>query len=263
MPSVCVSWGATCTSPDVQAGLLADLAIVAARSAARLRGPAPKRPDVLVKMTALRGEGEPELPAVRTWEETVRGQILIGPGLAADPAHAVDEASRLGAPLVATGEGRGLLRLESAHLFGLDFRLFDPRALYPHEDRLSFVFLGCPELPAFDGRIAWVLDHAEAQLYDADAIRAADRVVVSPEIHFRYYLEQWTDQLLALVKYFFIPGLTYWRGETLPGWDEARARYDQAVGCSPRGEAKGRALGVILEWFEREADEWISKMGTW
>jgi hypothetical protein len=149
-----VDWEGTCTVREVQAELLGDLATLAERSAARLQGPPPKRPDFLEKMNAMRNEGVPEPPAVIAYDETIRGQILVAPDLAADPARAVDEANRLGVLLVPTGEGCGLLRIESAHLFGLDFRLFDPRGSYRHYDRFSFVFLGCPELPTFDGRIA-------------------------------------------------------------------------------------------------------------
>jgi hypothetical protein len=87
--------------------------------------------------------------------------------------------------------------------------------------------------------------------------------VTCPSLHLRYYLEDWTDQIFAWVKYFFIPDLTYWRWETLPGWDEARARFDEAVGFSSRDEIKRRAFGLLLDWFEREADRWISKMAAW
>jgi hypothetical protein len=263
MPSVYVSWGGTCTDHDTQTALVTDLATIAAASEARIRDKAPERPEILVKTAAMRGEGKLDLPAVRTWNRAVRGDILVGPGVAADPAGAVEEASRLGAEQVMTGADYGLIRVESLRLFGLDFRLFDPRGLYPNEDRVSFVFLGCPELPALDGRIARVIDHAEAQLYDADAIRSADWVVTAPDIHLRYYLEEWSTQLLAWVKYFFVPDLGYWRGQTLAGWDEAREGYDRAVASSSRDLVRRVALGPLLDGFEAEAEMWIARMAGW
>lgn len=263
MPSVYVSWGGTCTDRDTQAALVTDLATIAAASEARIRDKAPERPDFLVKIAAMKGEGEVVIPPVRTWNRAVRGDVLVGPGVAADPAGAVEEASRLGAERVPTGADHGLLRVESLRLFGLDFCLFDPRGLYPNENRVSFVFLGCPELPAFDGRIARVIDHAEAQLYQAAAIRAADWVVTAADIHLRYYLEEWSTQFLAWVKYFFVPDLRYWRGESFAGWDEARAEYDRAVAASSRDQARRVALGPLLDGFAAEAEIWIAKLAGW
>jgi hypothetical protein len=40
------------------------------------------------------------------------------------------------------------LRLPRLGLYGMDFRLFDPRNLYPHADRMSFIFLHSTDLPS-------------------------------------------------------------------------------------------------------------------
>jgi hypothetical protein len=64
MPSVFVSWGGTCSDPDVQRELVAYMTKVALECRARLEEPSPKRPAFLEKIVELETAGLPQLPPV-------------------------------------------------------------------------------------------------------------------------------------------------------------------------------------------------------
>lgn len=95
--------------------------------------------------------------------------------------------------------------LSQPRLNGLQFKLAGPGFFYPGEDLVSFVFLSAEGIP--EGRLVQVR-------------RERDRVLLlRPEVHLRYSLETWFDYLLAGIKHFYIPDLTYWRYATNPGFD--------------------------------------------
>ena len=76
------------------------------------------------------------------------------------------------APLIAIDQGR---------LAGLDFKLFDPRGLYPGEDRMSFVFLECPELPFLDGRLVEIASIEDCPRGENETLPAASCLSCLPD----------------------------------------------------------------------------------
>ncbi len=53
-------------------------------------------------------------------------------------------------------------------------------------------------------------------------IRSADWYVCTPNIHLRYYLEEWSDILLIWVKYFLVSDLHYSRYQALANFEATR-----------------------------------------
>jgi hypothetical protein len=91
-------------------------------------------------------------------------------------------------------------------------------------------------------------------------IRAADWYVSAPNIHLRYYLEEWSDFLLSWVKFFFVPDLYYRRYEDLSQYEPIRAVIED--NCREHGTdiAKRAVFNYLLEKFKAEADEWGQKL---
>jgi hypothetical protein len=266
MPSVVVSWRGTCVDADSQEELITFLTAMALESRERFARPAPKRPVYLEQLIERESKGLPDGPAIIEYDGPINGNIVVDPFVTAEPLLAPDELTRLNVPWVSAGESAGgayFFSPQTVHLRGIDFRLFDPREIYPLQDRLNFVFLRCTEVPAINGKIAQVVDHKWAQIYYNETIRAADWFVAVPGIHLRYYLEEWIDQFFAWIKYFFIPDLTYWRHDDLPGYDEASALFDEMISKDTREQSKLKAFLLLMEWFQRDADDLTAQMATW
>jgi hypothetical protein len=265
MPSVEVSWSGRCSSREKQMQLISFLSLLAERSEARLNGAAPPRPAFLQMLVDQRKQEVPPLPIVRRFDEEIEGKILVAPNLLTDEAHLIAEAERLGLSTVPVSSQSScvLLTLDRVRIRGIDFQLFDPRNLYPAEDRISFVFLASEAAPFLEGCIAQVAAREFCALYDSPTVNSADWYLSAPSIHLRYYLEEWADYFLAWVKHFFIPDLRYWRGEELPNYDELRSVFETELGSLDFEVAKAAVFECVLEGFERQADEWISKMTSW
>ena len=142
------------------------------------------------------------------------------------------------------------LTTSQVHLEGLEFRLYDGRQLYPGADRISFVFASFDEFPALDGSLVYVEEEEQCRLYANDEIRKAQAFLGSPNIHLRYYYEEWMDNFLGWVKHFFIPDLQYWRYEPNPGYqrfldlprdDATRDALWEALKEGFRAEVEGKA----------------------
>jgi hypothetical protein len=267
MPSVVVWWSGTCVDPDAQEELIEYMTALSHECRARFEGPALKRPAFLEKIVEVESAAVPGRPAAIVYDGPIDGNILVDGDLAADRSLARHEATRLGTRWIPAGgdasEDSGFFQLGAAHLRGIDFRLFDPRGIYPCEDRMSFVFLRCQEIPAIDGRIALISDRVGAQIYEHQAIKSADWFAMTPSLHLRYYLEEWIDHLFAWVKYFFIPDFAYWRYENLPGYETASMLYARVEASDGRELAKRRVLEQLVEWFNKDADDWTARMATW
>jgi hypothetical protein len=250
-----LSWSGTCRNPDVQNELIRDLRPLARECETRIKeeeliwGPSP--------ITI--GERKIIPPAVITYDRPIDGDVLVHGCVPADVWRAKLEARRADVPWLPAGgndEESGFFRLRSAHLRGLDFQLFNPGG-YRGDDRISFVFLGCPEVPSLDGRLVKAVDHDLVQMYENEAIRAADWFIEEPGIHLRYSFEKWSDQLLAWVKYFLIPELYYWRYETFPGWEKARKTFDEAARSASPEETRRRSWNVVMDSYKAQADVYI------
>mgnify|MGYP006969414823 CR=1 FL=1 len=274
MSSVFVQWSGRCSDRAARSELIEMLQRVADRSAARVEGPAVPRPAFLEIMTAARGETAEPLPAVRTFDETIRGQLLLDPSLAPNPQQLLEEVRQQQWPILEVGPGGAdktepyclkldesprswLLPLNELQVRGLDFELYDPRKLYPHSNRMSFVFATCPELPAIDGAVVQLESQAQCRAYNSEQLRNVDWYVSCPNIHLRYCLEEWTDMLLGWVKCFFVRELHFSRYEDLPGYEA----LSQMLASYPADESKLWLLDYLLERFERESDDWEQQLG--
>lgn len=149
--------------------------------------------------------------------------------------------------------------LESCRLRGVDLTVFDPRRLYPGNDRLSFVFLSETGSPLLDNRLVEVQEHG---IFATD--RANDRAndpvdcyLEAPTLHLRYMHEAFIDCLMAWVKWQFVDDLSYWRSEEWPdaalyeGWFAAAEERN-------RNEAHDIVFAKLCEEFAVECDAWIA-----
>ena len=201
-----------------------------------------------------------EFPGFENFYGPLQGRILISPSLL--------EGTNLQLPSEAHVPGGLELRaagplgppkpmppnkfLTAGHVFldGVEFRLYDGRRLYPGADRVSFVFASFEEYPALDGSLVYVETEEQCRQYRSDEIRTAQAFLDSPNIHLRYYYEEWMDNFLGWVKHFFIPDLAYWRYEpnsgyerfqNLPRDDKARDEFWEVLKDSFRAEVEGKA----------------------
>jgi hypothetical protein len=190
----------------------------------------------------------------------------------ADPREFARGAEEIGLPLVgadgpATEEGpfvlnlgaprsRLAVRLKKASIYGINFKVFGVGyPWYPGEDRVSFVFLHCPELLFLDGRIVDIFHRDEMPgLIRFDTIRGADWYACAPGIHLRQDLYLgWFNHLFAWVKFFFIPNLHWWSYEDWVGYERLRAEFAQTATQVGAAMAKVAIFDDILASFVREA----------
>ena len=145
--------------------------------------------------------------------EFVRGAEEIGLPLVGVEGPDADEGLfvlNLNAP-----RQRIAVRLRKASIYGINFKIFGVGyPWYPGEDRVSFVFLHCPEVLA-DGRIVDIFHRDELPgLIRFDTIRGSDWYASSADIHLREELYLgWFDRFFAWVKFFHPePALVELRG---------------------------------------------------
>jgi hypothetical protein len=245
----------------------------------RLSGPQPARPAFLEILAGQRAQGSPAIEDIRRFGSPITGQILVDPSVASDATALIDEARQSGIELLAVSEDGGgnslevlsetaesdsvarLLRFDHLVLHGLDFKLFDPRRIYPNEDRVSFVFLSCSVAPSLDGRLVQANNKEQCRLFNSEALHAVDWYLSSPSIHLRYYLEEWFDFFLAWVKYFFVSDLRYWRYEEMSQYEAIREVMGDFAAKMGDAAAKESIFEHLLERFEVQADEWIQRVG--
>ena len=265
MPSFIVTWQGQCPQEDIQNELLHFLRSLAQRHEARWAGLLPQRPRFLEKMTAPREEGLPPRPDVQFFDQTLTGRILVRSDVSADYRSLLDEADRMGIAHEKedTGKTHSLLHLEHLRVRGLDFRLFDPRRLYPGRDRMSFVFLESEDAPFLNGRLAAVEGKDICARSRSQLIRQADWFVQCPYVHLRYYLEKWWDGLMAWIKFFFIPDLQYLRYEELPGYEDFCAAFQALQENDGYEVARAAIFARLLSDFEAEAEQWHGMVESW
>ena len=152
--------------------------------------------------------------------------------------------------------------LERARLSGIDFKLFDPRALYPDADRLSFVFLDANEAPFLDGRLVQVARGETRTRHDAELIRAASFYLSAPNIQLRGYLEDWADLLLSWVKYFFVEDLAWRRREEMQGYEDYRDIFLDVETTLGRARAEQATFDAIVATFAQHAEHWSKEVAA-
>ena len=261
MGSVILTWKGTCADREAREELLPFVEELAARNEARWASP-PPRPRFLGVLSAQREEDAPRLADIRRFDGEIAGRILIALDVDNDWQGLAESAISQGVAalrLEPGAAGFSFLRLDRAALRGIDFRLFDPRDLYPGSDRLSFVFLES-EVPCLNGRLVAVSDRDRCLLSGLEAVRAADWYLEGPHVHLRYLLEEWSDIFFSWLKTFFVPDLAYWRYEDLPSFETLRQMFEEYIDGYGERAARRLIFDTLLGRFEEQADEWTAKM---
>ncbi len=265
MPSVVVAWKGNCRHTQVRYRLLGYLHRLAALSDEYLRMRQPARPFILDKMQEQRGRALRPRANSEAVDWPVRGRVLVSSGIGPDAPLLLARAREANLPIVMHdgGDGPPLIEIEAARLRGLDFKLFDPRGLYPGADRMSFVFLECPDYPFLDGRMVEAASGEDCAASGIEALSGALAYLASPSIHLRYYLEDWTDCLFSWIRFFFIGDLWWHRWEELQGYDDYRGVFEQ-VQADRGGEAAEEAtFEAVLATFSQHAEHWIGEVEGW
>jgi hypothetical protein len=264
MPSVAVVWKGNCHDPRIRHRLLGSLHRLAERSDEYLRLRQPERPRVLDIMNQQRG-GQRARANVESIDREVGGKILISSFISPQPEALVATARETGASLIEESEAKSppMIAIEHARLRGLDFKLFDPRGLYPGADRMSFVFLECPKHPFLDGRLVEIATKEDCAASGAETLRNADLYLCAPSIHLRYYLEDWTDCLFSWIKFFFIGDLLWHRWEEMEGYADYRHVFEELQADRGSDAAEAAAFDAVLATFDQHAEHWIGEVEGW
>lgn len=273
MPSLICHWEGRCLNPQTRAELIAYLLELAECHKRRWEGPEVPRPNIFAipREESERRARETEL--VRVFNGPIEGRIVIESKLATyeelqtdggAPAQPVDAPSDW---KIHEGETSCVAYSSVQEQWlafdpptvdrgGVDFRRYDPRGLYPGEDRVSFLFARCPQCPALDGKIVTAESRVQGQSYESELVNSADWLLARPSIHLRYYLEEWFDFLLSWVKRYFVDDLYYWRGETLSQYESIARQMDELNESQGAAAAKQAVLEILLDRFQEEADRW-------
>jgi hypothetical protein len=264
MPSAIVAWKGRCRDPLIRARLLGYLHRLAVRSDEYLRLSQPQRPFVLKVLGEQRGEGVSPRANVEVVDRPISGRILVSSWISPDFDALAASARKAG--LQVSGdqtEGHFLIAIEKAFLRGLDFKLFDPRGLYPSADRMSFVFLECPDYPFLDGRLVEMATADASEIGSGKEADAGAVYLANPSIHLRYYLEDWTDCLFSWIKFFFLDDLWWHRGEDMQGYDDYRGVFEQVEAERGREAAEEATFGAVTGTFGQHAEHWIGQVEGW
>lgn len=265
MPSVAVIWKGSCRDPRTRQRLLGYLHRLAARSDEYLRLRQPERPRILDMMNQQRGGVQRARANVESIDQEVSGKILISTWVSPTPDALIASAREAGVTLIDDAEAKNppLIAIENARLRGLDFKLFDPRGLYPGADRMSFVFLECPEHPFLDGRLVEIATSEDCAASGAEALRDADVYLCAPSVHLRYYLEDWTDCLFSWDKFFFIGDFWWHRREEMEGYADYRHVFEDLQTDRGIEAAEEASFDAVLATFSQHAEHWIGEVEGW
>ena len=273
MSSVSVSWTGACTSATEQDELLSYVGRLAEVNDILLNGKLPpRRHPFLELITAKRAEGLKPRPNVEVVEQQIAGKIVVNANVFADAREFEDGVLPLNLPILdhagpdarestfvlnLAASSSQLICLDLADIRGINFRVYDPRQLYPGEDRISFLFPHCAYAPFLDGRICEAFHPAECPgLIEFGGLPAADWYIRRPEIHLAGYLEEWLDVFLAWMKYFYIPDLGWWHHGPMVGSQIYRREFEvlharqQSVGPAA---AKAESFEGLTDAFFLEA----------
>jgi len=251
MPSVVAQWSGRCADRATQRSLCEKIEEIARLSHSYFAEP----------------------PPIKYFDAVIQGRILIDRHLAQGPVTC-PEARWVSAPrLYDAWEARDALKEKPARKKngrrserrrGLLRLLLEPEEDEPPADAADErpaddvrrytrqVFASVADCPELTGMLVYVEDRPECQYYKDSLIRSADWFLTRPHIHLRYYCEGWMDQLLAYVKRFYIPDLSYWRYVDLAGYDYHAEVFDRFYAVTAREEV----LSLLKANFMREVEEW-------
>ncbi len=260
MPSVFVLWKGNCRDAEGRYRLLSYLHLLAKLNDDYLRDRQPERPAFLRIVNEERRAGKLPRPNIEIIDQEVEGDILVSSSVSAHPGTLITRAREAGlAVMEDEDERRAFIALDRARLRGINFKLFDPRGLYPNADRMSFVFLECPEYHFLDGRIVDI-EVGEGEAGVMEALAAKPVRLVMPAVHLRYYLEDWTDCLFSWMRFFFIGDLCWERWEELQGYEDYRGLFGDLQTERGTEAAEAASFEAILSTFSEHAEHWIGEV---
>lgn len=238
MSVVDVVWKGNCRSPEARYRLLGYLHRLALLSDGYLR--ARERP-----LLSIVGEtsARPPRPNIEILDEVRKGPVFVSSSIAPHPDTLIARALEAGLSVEPSKEeGPQRIRLEEVRLRGIDFKLFDPRGAYSDSDRMSFVFLECPEHHFLDGR-----------LVEVDA--AGDATTLeSPHLQLDTQLEDWTDCLFAWIRFFLMGDFWWRRGEELQGYADYRGVFEELQTSRGSAEAEDQTFDAVLSTYSQHAE---------
>lgn len=244
MSSVDVVWKGNCRNPESRYRLLGYLHRLARVNETYLRQG--ERPHL-----SLVGDGHDAPPRanIEILDKTLRGPVLISSAIGPHPETLIARAQEAGLTVVAPENGGPpRIALDAVRLRGLDFKLFDPRGLFPEQDRMSFVFVECPEYHFLDGRLVEV------------GMKGETVFLSSPSIRLSSYLEDWTDCLFAWIRFFVMGDFWWQRHEELQGYADYRGVFEELQTARGSAEAEEATFDAVLSTFSQHAEHWIGEV---
>jgi hypothetical protein len=239
MSSVNVVWKGNCRSSEARTRLLDHLQRLARLSDSYLR------PGDRPQFTVV-GEGQtPRRANIELVDEVRKGEILVSSDITDHPETLIARAREAGLPVRAAPDGSAHhIVLDEVRVRGIDFRLFDPRGLYPDNDRMSFVFIDCPEHHFLDGRLVKVTNDGDVTLFSC------------PSLQLKSYLEDWTDCLFSWIRFFLMGDLWWRRHEELHGYHDYRSVFESVQTTRGSAVAEDATFEAVISTFTQHAEHW-------
>ena len=270
MASVALKWSGACSSSERQDELLNYmLALADLHEHFILNAPRPAKHPLLDFVSAARAKGLAVRPNIEFFDGELVGSVAMSSTLVPAAAEAVQNLRATRPELFGSGRAAGeaayvvnlhgrdeetFFRASRVHVRGINFRIYDPRELYPGEDRVSFTFITDMDPPIFNGAICECFHRTRSPgLIDFEQLGRADWYVRNPEIHLRRYLERWFEQLLSWIKLFIVPSLQWWLHTNNAGYDDYLAKHSGFESFG-RQDAMDSAFEEIKKGFFDEAE---------
>ncbi|MGZ5849821.1 MAG: hypothetical protein ACXWJN_04460 [Methyloceanibacter sp.] len=265
MSSVIVAWKGSCRDVKIRNRLLGHLQRLAKQSDDYLRSNQPERPVFLNLLSEQRGGDLRPRANIEAVNRPISGPILVSSFISASPEALVESAREAGLTVIDRQDGAHapLIAMDKGKLVGLDFKLFDPRGLYPGEDRMSFVFLECKEHPFLDGRLVEIASIEDCPTGEGETLPAATAYLANPSIHLHYFLEDWSDCLFSWMKFFFIGDFWWHRCKEMQGYGDYRGVFHKLQAERGGEEAEEASFEAVLGTFSQHAEHWIAEVEGW
>jgi hypothetical protein len=265
MPSVIVGWKGSCRDARIRTRLLGHLHRLALRSDDYIRSRQLERPAFLNLVNEQRTNSLRTRANIETIDRQIPGPVLVSSFISTSPEALIERARQAGLSVINRSDSAHppLIAVDKGKLIGLDFKLFDPRGIYPGEDRMSFVFVECPEYPFLDGRLVEIAEVSDCPTGEGETLLEASAYLATPSIHLRYFLEDWTDCLFSWVKFFFVGDFWWHRWEEMQGYVDYRGVFQELQDERDGEEAETASFDAVLGTFAQHAEHWIGEVEGW